>query len=678
VGSVSVDVVPDARGWAEKLRAQIRDQTVEVKANADTEEANLELDKTARTRTAKIKADVSQLSQGASMLDKWIGGLGMLPALALTAGAALVPLAAAIGGVTAAIGAPLLIAGGGVGLFAVMGGLAVAQAEKQLKALQVLQTHLGTLTKGTAAYATAAKAVAVAHAALPPGVRGFATALEGLKSTFAHVDMPILLKPITAALVLLQQVLPLVNPLLKATSGAFTTLIGQLSQGVKSGGFADFIRQISKQVGPDILAFAHIAGNGIAGLTGLLLGLDRAFGGGILHGLERLSGGFANLGANAKHSQWLKDFVDYFHKVGPQVGDTIAAVARALGHMVAALAPLGPRILWVIRGLANAFSSIPIPVLTKIAEAAAGLVLFQKLGGFKVAGLVGKIAGGQSVVGAIAGGGVQKVFVVNMGAGGLGGPGGPSGGPGGIPGFLEKHPFVAGGVGVTGVGAIAAALVAATVLYFRAASTPGPVPVGGHDPAWWAKFNASRLHQQGMGPGGSTGVIAKDFNLANIGNLTKFGTHLDALHQQAGAASRAIDLIGPHAEQASGVAIRALRRLEAELASIHDRKFQVIAETASAIHSLEALQAYRLRDKSFNVYQHNLGIERGVGPGGGMGNTPPGSAPRTGTGHGGSGSVPVHIHLGPDGMATLHGIMDSNYQANATADQRYADSRAMR
>lgn len=50
VGSVAVEVVPDASGWSEKLRAQIRDYTAEVRVEADTTEAD-----------AKLDADVARL-----------------------------------------------------------------------------------------------------------------------------------------------------------------------------------------------------------------------------------------------------------------------------------------------------------------------------------------------------------------------------------------------------------------------------------------------------------------------------------------------------------------------------------------------------------------------------------------------------------------------------------------
>src|SRR3569623_160280 len=184
VGSVSVDVVPDARGWSEKPRAQIRDQQVKVKADADTAEAEAKLDETARTRTAKIRADTSQLAKGAGALDDFVGKLGLLPALALTAGSALVPLVATLGGVALALAAPLAIAGGGATLFAFLGGLAAKDAELQQKNITSLQKKLGGLTKGTAEYAAVQKRLHDAQAALPPQQTAYAAAQAHLTGAF--------------------------------------------------------------------------------------------------------------------------------------------------------------------------------------------------------------------------------------------------------------------------------------------------------------------------------------------------------------------------------------------------------------------------------------------------------------------------------------------------------------
>jgi hypothetical protein len=204
---------------------------------------------------------------------------------------------------------------------------------------------------------------------------------------------------------LLGQILPSVTPLIVAVSGAITTLLDDLSRAASGPGFKQFIAAFAGKAAHDLVAFGRIAGNAIKGLTGFILALDGSFGGGVLHNLGELSSKFADLGANAGHSKALQAFADYFHKNGPQVAATLGSLARSIGHIVAALAPLGPPVLRIIQGIADAFNSIPIPVLTALAGATAGLIAFQKLGGLKAAAFAAnKLTGGKGVLGGVVGG----------------------------------------------------------------------------------------------------------------------------------------------------------------------------------------------------------------------------------------------------------------------------------
>jgi hypothetical protein len=102
-GSVSVEVVPDARLFAEKLRARLGNLTAKVTADADTKDAEAQLDEVARTRTATVNADTRNAERGISNLTAAVAVLGP----------ALVPVAAATAGLVASQSAPLDAAGGG-------------------------------------------------------------------------------------------------------------------------------------------------------------------------------------------------------------------------------------------------------------------------------------------------------------------------------------------------------------------------------------------------------------------------------------------------------------------------------------------------------------------------------------------------------------------------------------
>jgi hypothetical protein len=709
VGSVSVDVVPDARGWSEKLRAQIRDQTATVNVDADTGEAETKLDAVARTRTAKVKADVSQLSRGASALDNFVGKLGLLPALATAAGAALVPLAGVIGGVVAALAAPLAIAGGGATLFGILGGLAVKQTLEQSKNVDKLKASVDSARQSlenarrsagknaatSASVANAQKRLNEATAEYQSALKGvspqqtaFLAALDGLKSTFQDLlggpTGRALLAPLTAGLQTLGYVLRAAEPFITAASKAFGTLMEDLLQQVNSPAFDKFIQLFSRQVFGDLVQFGRIFGNVVKGFGGLFLGLDKAFGGSVLHNLLRLSRGFADFGANAKHSQFLKDFVDYFHKVGPQVGDTLGAVARAIGHIVKALAPLGPVVLSGIEHMADGISNIPIPVLTALAAAFVSITAFQKLGGFKGLAALGNLTGASGkggVVGGLLSGGVQKVYVVNLPPS-LGGPGaGVPGTPGtpttGVPG----KPIVP----ISTIGGLAALMTIGDS--GNEVLTPKPVPGFNAQTALLDYLRKQNVHTnsqvQALPKDLITGILSRDQirGALNITELKKMSGAFDAVKAHAALASRQIDLIGPHTQSAAGVGIKAIDQLQNRVQALHDKRFRIIAETQSAIAALERLQAFRIADKHFTVYQRSQQLDRVVGPRGGQGQNPHGS----GSGHGGSGGsgsggssggssrTPVTLQVDDEKFsAWMDNRINDNYHANRNYEHQAA------
>ncbi|MGC4109447.1 MAG: hypothetical protein QM747_03265 [Nocardioides sp.] len=654
VGSVSVDVVPDARGWSEKLRAQIRDQTVTINANADTSEAEAQLDEAAHTRTATIRADTSQLSKSNGVLGSFVDRLGLLPALAIAAGAALVPLAATLGGITAALAAPLIIGGGAATLFAFLGGFAVKETTTQLKNIDSLQKKLAGLTKGTKEYAQTQKQLRDAQAGLTPAQKEFASSLAGLKGSFSTLLTgqagQQLLGTISQGLDLLSKSLPLVAPLIGPVASAFDQLLGDASKAAGSKGFADFVSQVGRLAKPDILAAGHIAGNLAVGIGGLLVALDKGLSGGVLGGLERLTGDFADFGKHADKSSALQGFLDYFHQVGPQVGRTIESVATAIAHIVRALAPLGPPVLRVVQGIADALSSIPPGALTAILAGTAGLSV-AAYGGRKI-GQIGGFLSNIPGVGGTGIGGVQKVYVVNLPPGGIGGVGGVA--------AAGRTATVAEEAG------LAATVGARAGLFSRLIKGIGldlPLPAIGSEtgttggiPNYGTKFDTNHVLSMSeylKQVGGTSGT-----------SLKSTGTALNALQAGLAATSRGYDLMGHSAATNSASAIRALRGVQTELGRFHPVSIPVLVQASNAIHSLEALQAYRVHDKSFNIYARYQGYERAVGPGGGRGMTPPGS----GSG-GGAGEIHTHVHL--NGKEIAHAInpymeqsADRVYQAN--------------
>ncbi|MGC4111716.1 MAG: hypothetical protein QM747_15130 [Nocardioides sp.] len=89
-----------------------------------------------------------------------------------------------------------------------------------------------------------------------------------------------------------------------------------------------------------------------------------------------------------------------------------------------------------------------------------------------------------------------------------------------------------------------------------------------------------------------------------------------------------------------------------------------------AVRQLEALQAYRVHDKSFNIYARYQGNERAVGPGCGRGMTPPGSG-GLGGGMGSHGASRFELRLDDQGHHTLTGYVHQKADEVYHANQRF-------
>lgn len=146
VGSVAVDVVPDTRGFATKLKAKLKDISANIKIDADTTAAKTKLDEATRPRQVKIQADADTAKAKAKIddaarnrkakIDVSAAGAGLTAILAL--GPALIPITAAVAGLGAAFALPVAAAGAGLTLGGIVAGVAIKQTETQKKKIDEL------------------------------------------------------------------------------------------------------------------------------------------------------------------------------------------------------------------------------------------------------------------------------------------------------------------------------------------------------------------------------------------------------------------------------------------------------------------------------------------------------------------------------------------------------------
>ncbi|MCW2545832.1 MAG: hypothetical protein JWN96_292 [Mycobacterium sp.] len=277
------------------------------------------------------------------------------------------------------------------------------------------------LTAATAAYNAA-------QGKLSPQQKKFLDSEAKVRSSFhslATAAGPAVFGPLTSGMNLLAQIMPKLAPVLNAVSGALQHILDNVSKSAKDGGLDKVTGFFTKFSGPAIVGIASILGNITKGFVAIGIAFA-PMSGTLLSNLDKWSAKFANIGS----SQGLHDFVDYVHKEGPVVASTVGSVARAIGHIVKALAPLGGVALKAIGKFADGISKIPSKVLTAAAIALAGIAVSVKAISLAKGGLsaLSKIPGLNSLSGGLLGKVASKaapipVFVTNEGFGGAPGTG---------------------------------------------------------------------------------------------------------------------------------------------------------------------------------------------------------------------------------------------------------------
>lgn len=266
-------------------------------------------------------------------------GMNKLKTAAVSLAPALVPIAASLVPIAAGAAA----AGVAVGAF----GLAVAgQVQKMTAAADAQKKYKEAVAEHGKASAEATKAEQAylrAAAEMPAPTRRAAAALGILKDEYkdwsnalASDTMPV----VTKSFGVFGAMLPRLTPVVRGASVELDRLMTVIGGGVQSAGFERFMN-----------SFAAFASGALRQATDGLISFSRAM----------------NSGAGRGQ---MAEFMDYAREVGPQVGETLGNLARALTHLVAAAADTGVSMLQVVNAFAKMVNAIPTDVLSTLLQLA--------------------------------------------------------------------------------------------------------------------------------------------------------------------------------------------------------------------------------------------------------------------------------------------------------------------
>ncbi|MFF8901662.1 phage tail protein [Streptomyces lydicus] len=348
-------------------------------------------------RTRGLRGDTDELDQSLHRLGGTLGGLrgnvgsvggsfggarnGMekLKATAIALSPALLPIAAAAVPIAVNVGA----AGVALAAFGVAIGGQVAAvmkaSEAEGKYQQAVRQH-GAASKEAL---TAQQAYLTQVSEMDPATRKAAAALGVFKDQYkdwskslAGDTMPVFTKGLAA----MGAVLPRLTPMVQGAAAQLDRLMTVLAGGVASGGFDQFIKSFT--------AFANGA---------LQRGTD-----GLIHFMRVLQGG-------AGGGQ-LREFLAYAKAVGPEVGQTLMNLGRALVHLVAAASDTGVGMLSIVNALAKIVTAVPSGALSGLLQLAVALKAVKlaaaglAAGRGAIAGFVAQIIAARSAAGGATGG----------------------------------------------------------------------------------------------------------------------------------------------------------------------------------------------------------------------------------------------------------------------------------
>jgi hypothetical protein len=278
-------------------------------------------------------------------------GPGMIP-VAGTVTAGVAGLASQLG--FAAVGAGVLV-GSMQGLGDALGALNDAHLEPTAENLAAAEDALNMLAPAAADFAREAY--------------GLLPVLRGIRDAGAGGLFP----GLTDSLDDLERLGPVVARIFGQVGAALGDIVSEGAASLASERWAEFFDFLATEAPRSLSDMATAVGDLTHGLAELWMAfapLNNSFSSWLMD----VADGFDSWASGLSQTEGFREFVDYIRETGPQVAETVGALANAVVQIVQAAAPLGGPILAGIEGLADA--------LALVADSDVGASLIAAAAGF--------------------------------------------------------------------------------------------------------------------------------------------------------------------------------------------------------------------------------------------------------------------------------------------------------
>ncbi len=242
-------------------------------------------------------------------------------------------------------------------------------------------------------------------------------------NAFLDTNDPAVLRAMGDGMEAIRDLLPTLTPLVQAGAGAFGTFADQISGLARSQGWSDITHDGSRLASDLLPKLGESAVNAAVGVGKLAT----AFGPlaeNIADGLVRLTDRFVRWSDQVAQSAGFRDFMDYVAQVGPQLLETLGAVAQAIGDIAVAAGPLAGPLLNIIEALADIVTTLgdASPLLLNAAAATITFMGASRLLGSALVGPTSRVAAYKGAIAAIPGVAGKAKLALRGFMGALGGP----------------------------------------------------------------------------------------------------------------------------------------------------------------------------------------------------------------------------------------------------------------
>lgn len=221
----------------------------------------------------------------------------------------------------------------------------------------------------------------------------------------------------------LMELLPQAEQIVSTVATTLGDLIAEAGDNLNDDRWQDFFTFLETEARPTLLDMGRTLGNFAEGFANLWMAFDPLsdqFSASFL----QMSRDFALWTDGLDATDGFQEFLDFVTRVGPQVWDTLGALADALLQIVEAAAPVGEASLPIIKALADVLGTIAdSPVGPALIGAAAGIsaisraiALYKVANGSAIAGLLGLSGekGKQAGIGLRAAAAGAGIFALSM------------------------------------------------------------------------------------------------------------------------------------------------------------------------------------------------------------------------------------------------------------------------